>query len=53
MQQVSGILDVAIGLVFIYLLLSLICSALTEAAEGFLKLRGKKLCEGLIELFGG
>lgn len=53
MQQVSGILDVAIGLVFIYLLLSLICSALTEAVESFLKLRGKKLCEGLIELFGG
>lgn len=53
MQQVSGILDVAIGLVFVYLLLSLICSSLTEAAEGFLKLRGKKLCEGLFELFGG
>ena len=53
MQQVSGILDVAIGLVFIYLLLSLICTALTEAMEGFLKLRGKMLCEGLFELFGG
>lgn len=53
MQQVSGILDVAIGLVFLYLLLSLICTALTEAAEGFLKLRGKMLCEGLFELFGG
>lgn len=54
MQQTSGILDVAIGLVFIYLLLSLICSALTESLEKwFFKYRGKKLSEGLLELFGG
>lgn len=53
MQDASGILDVAIGLVFIYLLLSLICSALTEAVEGFLKQRGKTLARGLLELFGG
>lgn len=54
MQSVSGILDVAIGLVFIYLLLSLVCSAMTEAVENsFNHLRGKKLCEGLYELFGG
>ncbi|MDD2725640.1 MAG: hypothetical protein PHH59_16700 [Methylovulum sp.] len=54
MQNVSGILDVAIGLVFVYLLLSLVCSALTEAVENlFNRCRGKKLCEGLYELFGG
>lgn len=54
MQNTSGILDVAIGLVFVYLLLSLICSALTEAVENlFTRSRGKKLCEGLYELFGG
>ncbi|MFZ2451701.1 MAG: hypothetical protein WAW36_14385 [Methylovulum miyakonense] len=54
MQSMSGILEVAIGLVFVYLLLSLICSALTEAVENlFNRCRGKKLCEGLYELFGG
>ena len=54
MQQTSGILDVAIGLISIYLLLSLICSALIESLEKWIfKYRGKKLCEGLLELFGG
>jgi len=54
MQNVSGILDVAIGLVFVYLLLSLICSALTEIMENwFFRCRGKKLYQGLNELFGG
>ncbi|PPD44530.1 MAG: hypothetical protein CTY16_11715 [Methylobacter sp.] len=54
MQNMSGILEVAIGLVFVYLLLSLICSALTEAVENlFNRSRGKKLCEGLYGLFGG
>jgi len=54
MQDMSGIVDVAIGLVFVYLLLSLICSSLTEMAEAVLfKCRGKKLCQGLFELFGG
>lgn len=54
MQNASGILDVAIGLVLVYLLLSLICSALTEAVENLVtRYRGKKLCEGLYELFGG
>ena len=33
MQYMSGIVDVAIGLVFVYLLLSLICSSLTEMAD--------------------
>ncbi|MDO9106208.1 MAG: hypothetical protein Q7U57_14750 [Methylovulum sp.] len=54
MQNMSGIVDVAIGLVFVYLLLSLICCSLTEMAETVIfKERGKKLCTGLFELFGG
>lgn len=54
MQYMSGIVDVAIGLVFVYLLLSLICSSLTEMAEtAIFNCRGKKLCQGLFELFGG
>ncbi len=35
----SGILDVAIGLVFIFLLLSPICSAINEMIEARLKIR--------------
>ena len=53
MQNSSQILDVAIGLVSIYLLLSLICSALTESVEKWLKKRSKNLSLGLFELFGG
>lgn len=52
MQDSSQILDVAIGLVSIYLLLSLICSALTESVEKRLKKRGRNLSQGLFELFG-
>ncbi|MFP3867556.1 MAG: hypothetical protein ACLFUU_05245 [Desulfobacteraceae bacterium] len=46
----SGILDVAIGLVFIFLLLSLICSAINEMIEVFLKRRAANLEEGIREL---
>src|SRR5262249_24606992 len=46
----SAILDVAIGLVFVYLLLSLMCSALTELLEAFLKKRASDLERGLREL---
>ncbi|MGY6274875.1 hypothetical protein [Methylomonas sp. MgM2] len=53
MQNTSQILDVVIGLVSIYLLLSLICSALTESVEKQLKRRSKDLSLGLFELFGG
>ena len=35
----SSILEVAISLVFIYLLLSLICSALQASLEGKMKVR--------------
>ena len=45
----SGILDVAIGLVFIFLLLSLICSAVNEMIEAFLKMRAANLQQGIRE----
>jgi hypothetical protein len=46
----SNILDIAIGMVFFYLLLSLICSAVNELLEGLLKYRGSDLEKGLREL---
>jgi hypothetical protein len=46
----SGILDVAIGLVFIFLLLSLICSAFNEMIETRLKWRATHLEQGIREL---
>ena len=46
----SGILDVAIGLVFIFLLLSLICSAINEMIENWLKWRATHLEQGIREL---
>lgn len=46
----SGILDVAIGLIFIYLLLSLIASAANEMIERWLKNRASDLERGVREL---
>src|SRR5579862_8045795 len=46
----SEILEVAVGMVFIYLLLSLICSAVNELIERQLKNRAKDLEGGLREL---
>lgn len=46
----SVVLDVAVGLVFIYLLLSLICSALREAIEARLKSRAIHLQHGIVQL---
>jgi hypothetical protein len=43
-------LDVAIGLIFIYLLLSLICSGILEWISGALKWRGDNLKEGIRHL---
>ncbi len=43
----SSILDTAIGLVFIYLVLSLTCTALNEWIAGMLSRRSKTLYEGL------
>lgn len=48
----STILEVAIGMVFVYLLLSLICSALNELIEAKLKLRARDLEKGILTLFG-
>lgn len=46
----SEVLDVAIGLVFVYLVLSLICSAACELIESVLKKRAILLSHGLQEL---
>jgi hypothetical protein len=48
----SSIVDVAIGLIFVYLLLSLICSAANETIERFSKKRAKDLERGLTEMLG-
>ncbi len=46
----STALEVAIGMAFVYLLLSMICSALNEMVAGWFKLRAKKLAVGLRHL---
>src|SRR6266550_4005310 len=46
----SSIIDIAIGLIFVYLLLSLICSAANEVIEHFSKKRAKDLEKGLGEM---
>jgi hypothetical protein len=43
----SSILEAAIGLIFIYLLLSLICSVINETIATILNQRGKNLFEGI------
>jgi hypothetical protein len=47
----STILDVAIGMIFVYLLLSLMCSAANEIIELWLKNRASDLERGIRELF--
>lgn len=39
----STILEVVLGLAFIYTLLSLLCSSINELLAGFLKLRARNL----------
>jgi len=46
----SSVLEVAIGVVFVYLLLSLICTALNEGISSLLNKRGKNLFEGVKNL---
>ena len=46
----SEILDVAIGVIFIFLLVSLICSAIREGIEALIKSRGTHLEQGIREL---
>lgn len=48
----SSILEVAIGLILIFLLLSLIASAVQEAIESVIKFRGVHLERGIRELLG-
>jgi hypothetical protein len=43
----SAILDVAVGLIFVFLVVSLIASALTEMIASFFKLRSKTLLSGV------
>lgn len=43
-------LDVVIGTIFVFLLLSLICTAVNEIIEGFLKKRASELALGIREL---
>ncbi len=49
----STILDVAISLVFVFLLFSLLCSAIKELIAGIFNLRGKMLAKGINSLLSG
>lgn len=49
----SVVLDVAIGMAFIYLLMSLIASAVQEMLSAFMQLRAANLERGLRSLFSG
>jgi hypothetical protein len=46
----STILDIAIGLIFVYLLLSLMCSAAKELIEGWVRHRASDLEQGVMDL---
>ncbi len=48
----STILDVAIGLIFVYLLLALLCTTVNEMIASWRKRRAKKLEEGIRVLLG-
>src|SRR6187401_2812735 len=48
----SSIIDVAIGLVFVYLLLSLMVTASSEMIAAWLKRRHNNLWEGIVNLLG-
>src|SRR5690242_6857456 len=48
----SAILDIAIGMGFIYLLLSLIVTAINELIEILIKMRASHLAKGLQKLLG-
>ncbi len=46
----SSILEIAVGVIFVYLVLSLICSAVNEAIATLINKRGKNLFEGVKNL---
>jgi hypothetical protein len=48
----SVILDIAIGLIFVYLLLSLVCSAAKELLESLMRHRASDLERGIQDLLG-
>ena len=48
----SATFDVALGMVFIFLMLSLVCSAVREAIEARLRSRAKHLIHGIAQLIG-
>src|ERR1700722_19338466 len=48
----SSVIDVAIGLVFVFLLMSLVVSAAKEGLEAMFKRRAKDLEKGIKELVG-
>jgi hypothetical protein len=49
----SSVLDVVIGMIFVYLLLSLLCSAINEYVEARLNYRGENLWRGIQLLLNG
>ena len=49
----SVVLDVAIGMVFVFLLMSLIASVIQEMLSTFMQLRPANLLRGLVSLFSG
>jgi hypothetical protein len=49
-MSISSIIEVAIGLIFVYILLSLVCSSLNEIIAHIIKLRAKTLKKGLERL---
>jgi hypothetical protein len=48
----SNLLEVAIGVMFVYLLLSLLCSAFSELIESFIRFRARDLKKGIGNLLG-
>ena len=48
----STMLEIAIGVIFVYLLMSLLCSALAEFIESLFKFRARDLEKGITKLLG-
>lgn len=46
----SGILDIAVSLIFLYLLISLVCTSLCESVATLLKLRSRSLSVGVAKI---
>lgn len=49
-MQLSDSIEVAIGISFLFMMLSLVLTALNETIEGFVKMRGRRLYRGVCEL---